>query len=322
MSGAAIRFGTNALARISAKAEQAPPTAGPQRIPLALIDEDPDQPRRHFDEAALRSLADSIALPDTGLLQPITVRHAEGGRYIVVYGARRLRAVRLLGWADIPAIVRDDKAGLAGQVIENRQRQDNTDSELADAIATLTAQRRSNAEIATILALTDPQSVRYYRALAEVRLIPELAEWIDKAPARALYEAHAAWAKAGTAQREAIAAMLAECQDLGVTAARRIIAAAKTPEATAEISPTPEAPPSDPPGMSEHAGPAGQEADTSPVQAADTIAPEPVAAAARPARHRSAAPPGSPPPVPEDERERRVRAWLDSPRRPRPPLTV
>lgn len=319
MSGALKWAGANRLVGLAAKAEQAVPAAGPQPIAVALIDEDPDQPRRHFDPAALRSLADSIALPDTGLLQPITVRHAEGGRYVVVYGARRLRAVRLLGWADIPAIVRDDKAGLAGQVIENRQRQDNTDSELADAIATLTAQKRSNAEIATILALTDPQSVRYYRALAEVRLIPELAEWIDKAPARALYEAHAAWAKAGPAQRDAIAAMLAECQDLSVTAARRIIAAAKAPEATAGMSPAPETPQSEQAAHSEHAEPAGQEADTSPVHAANTIAPEPVAAEARPARHRSAAPPA---PLSEDERERRARAWLDSPQRPRPPLTV
>lgn len=311
MSGAALRFGPNALAGLAAKATQA--AAGPQRIQVALIDEDPGQPRRHFDAAALRSLADSIALPDTGLLQPITVRPAEGGRYVVVYGARRLRAVRMLGWADIPAIVRDDKAGLAGQVIENRQRQDNTDSELADAIATLTAQNRTNAEIATILALTDPQSVRYYRALAEVRLIPELAEWIDKAPARALYEAHAAWTKAGRAQREAIAALLAECQDLSVTAARRIIAAAKTPETETETPAAPETP------QTECAGSAATETNTAPVHAVHTIAPEPVAAVPRPARHRSAAPPSS---LPENERERRVRAWLDSPQRPRPPLTV
>lgn len=321
MSAALNRLaGLNKIANLKANAEHAPTAA--HRIPLVLIDEDPDQPRKHFDDAALRTLADSIAMPDTGLLQPITVRPVDGGRYVVCYGARRLRAVRMLGWADIPAIVRDDKAGIAGQVIENRQRQDNTDSELADAIATLTAQKRSNAEIATILALTDPQSVRYYRALAEVRLIPELAEWIDKAPARALYEAHAAWAKAEQGQRDAIAAMLAECQDLTVTAARRIIAAAKVPDPAAEMPAVSGVSQAEPTVQSECAGSAGQQPDTAPVHAADTIAPKPVAAALRPARHRPAAPSGSPSPLPEDERERRVRAWLDSPQRPRPSLTV
>lgn len=309
-NAASIRFGPSAMDALKAKVAQTPQPAAsvatPQRIPLTLIDEDPDQPRKHFDDAALRTLADSIALPDTGLLQPITVRPVAGGRYVVCYGARRLRAVRLLGWPDIPALVRDDKAGIAGQVIENRQRQDNTDSELAAAIATLTDQGRSNADIATILALSDPQSLKHYRALANVREIPDLARWIDRTDVRALYELHNAWHRDDGALRHALAEALAIADELTVTSARRIVDTAKARVNEAQAAePQPE--------------PAQMEPATPSVHAADTLAPEPDAAPTRPARHRSAASPAT---LPEDERERRVRAWLDSPERPRPPLNV
>lgn len=303
-NAASLRFGPSAMDALKAKVAQTPQPSGgvtaPQRIPLTLIDEDPDQPRKHFDAAALRTLADSIAMPDTGLLQPITVRPVSGGRYVVCYGARRLRAVRLLGWADIPAIVRDDKAGIAGQVIENRQRQDNTDSELAAAIATLTDQGRSNADIATILALPDPQSLKHYRALANVREIPDLARLIDRADVRALYELHNAWHRDDGALRTAIADALAEADELTVTSARRIVAAAKA-------------------RVDEAAEPAQVEASGPSPHGVDTTTPKPDAAPTRPARHCTPAPPAT---LPEDERERRVRAWLDSPQRPRPPLNV
>lgn len=319
-NAASIRFGPSAMDALKAKVAQTPQPAAsvatPQRIPLTLIDEDPDQPRKHFDDAALRTLADSIALPDTGLLQPITVRPVAGGRYVVCYGARRLRAVRLLGWPDIPALVRDDKAGIAGQVIENRQRQDNTDSELAAAIATLTDQGRSNADIATILALSDPQSLKHYRALANVREIPDLARWIDRTDVRALYELHNAWHRDDGALRPAIGEGLAEADELTVTSARRIVNAAQAGVIEAHAAEARAAEP--------QPEPAEVEAGTPSTHAADTPAPEPDPAPTRPARAertRSAAA-ASPAALPEEERERRARAWLDSPQRPRPPLNV
>ncbi len=316
---ASNRFGFSGLDALKAKAAQPARAASDaervQRISLALIDEDPNQPRRHFDEAALRTLADSIARPDTGLQQPVTLRAAPGGRFVITYGARRVRAVRMLGWTEIPAIVRDDEAGIAGQVIENRQRQDNTDSELADAVAILTAQGHGNAEIATVLALTDAQSVRYYRALAEVRRVPELAGWIDRADARALYELHLAWQRDDGAHRPAIAAALGRADEITVTSARRIVAEAKAAAETTAAA-TRDAPPG-PGGVEIEAVTAG---DTPPVQAADTIAPQADAAATRPARRRSA--PAHDDDPAEAERVAKVRAWLDSPRRPRPPLNV
>lgn len=81
------------------------------------------QPRREFDEAGLRELADSIAA--SGLLQPPVVRPAGDG-YELIAGERRWRAVQLLEWERLPVVVRevDDQAALSLALIENLQRDD------------------------------------------------------------------------------------------------------------------------------------------------------------------------------------------------------
>ena len=68
-------------------------------IPLALIDADPDQPRRHFADEALAELAGSLR--QNGQAVPIMVRPV-GERFTVVHGERRRRAARRLGWETIP----------------------------------------------------------------------------------------------------------------------------------------------------------------------------------------------------------------------------
>lgn len=79
------------------------------------------QPRRAFDPEALRELKDSIAA--NGLIQPVIVREADGG-FELVAGERRWRAVKELGWARIPAVVRDvdERTLLTLALIENLQR--------------------------------------------------------------------------------------------------------------------------------------------------------------------------------------------------------
>ena len=81
------------------------------------------QPRRNFDPAALATLADSIKAQ--GLQQPIVARPAGDGRYEIVAGERRWRAVQSLGHKTIQAIVRslDDRAAMAVSLIENMQRE-------------------------------------------------------------------------------------------------------------------------------------------------------------------------------------------------------
>jgi len=81
------------------------------------------QPRRHFDEALLQELADSVSAQ--GLIQPILVRERDGG-YELIAGERRWRAAQLAGLHEIPAIVRDmdDRRVAAVSLIENIQRKD------------------------------------------------------------------------------------------------------------------------------------------------------------------------------------------------------
>lgn len=81
------------------------------------------QPRRHFDDALLQELADSLKAQ--GLIQPILVRERDGG-YELIAGERRWRAAQLAGLHDIPAIVRElpDRDVAAVSLIENIQRKD------------------------------------------------------------------------------------------------------------------------------------------------------------------------------------------------------
>ena len=92
-------------------------------LPIRLIDPNRDQPRRSFDEDALRELAASIEA--VGVIQPIIVAEV-GERYSIIAGERRYRASRMAGLDEIPAIVRnwDDQRRLEAALIENLQRDD------------------------------------------------------------------------------------------------------------------------------------------------------------------------------------------------------
>jgi ParB family transcriptional regulator, chromosome partitioning protein len=118
------------------------------RIPVDSVDASPYQPRRRFDEEKLEELAASIR--QHGVIQPIVVR-ATGSRFELVAGERRLRAVRRLGLAEVPAIVRtftDDQA-LEAALVENLQREDISVVEEARAYHRLAGEfHYSQAEIA------------------------------------------------------------------------------------------------------------------------------------------------------------------------------
>lgn len=94
----------------------------PLSLPIADIDEDPAQPRHEFDDASLAELADTIR--QRGVRQPISVRRhpAQPDRWMLNFGARRLRASKLAGKSEIPAFV-DETADDYDQVIENEQRE-------------------------------------------------------------------------------------------------------------------------------------------------------------------------------------------------------
>jgi len=93
-------------------------------LPLDLIRKNPHQPRKIFDDRALYELSESIK--QYGVIQPVTVRCAEGHAYELVAGERRLRAARLAGLTKIPAVIvnMDDRDSAVIAVIENLQRED------------------------------------------------------------------------------------------------------------------------------------------------------------------------------------------------------
>jgi ParB family chromosome partitioning protein len=97
---------------------------GIHRFRLDLIDPDPTQPRREFDEADLERLAQSIR--KQGILQPLLLRRV-GERFTLIAGERRWRAAQLAGEVDVPAMLRDDltpEAILDAQLVENLERSD------------------------------------------------------------------------------------------------------------------------------------------------------------------------------------------------------
>jgi ParB family chromosome partitioning protein len=112
-------------------------TEGLRDLPLELVQPNPAQPRRRFDESRLLDLAHSIS--SRGVLQPIVVRPLAGGRYELVAGERRLRAAQIAELGTIPAIVRaaDDSERLELALAENMAREDLNPVEEARACATL-----------------------------------------------------------------------------------------------------------------------------------------------------------------------------------------
>lgn len=88
------------------------------------IEPNPKQPRKNFDQEALRTLADSIS--EVGVLSPILVREKENGLYEIIAGERRWRASKLAGKKKIPAIVKnyETKEVMEIALIENLQRED------------------------------------------------------------------------------------------------------------------------------------------------------------------------------------------------------
>ena len=101
------------------------------QIPVDQIEANPYQPRTHFDQEALRELAESIRIQ--GIIQPVTVRQTGTNAYQLISGERRLQASKLAGLETIPAYIRkaDDQQMLEMALIENIQRENLNAIEIA-----------------------------------------------------------------------------------------------------------------------------------------------------------------------------------------------
>ncbi|ADO76095.1 ParB/RepB/Spo0J family partition protein [Stigmatella aurantiaca] len=122
----ALGRGLSALIPQAAPAPAASPEAakaGVLKLPIESIHRDTAQPRRHFDEAKLAELTESIKAQ--GLLQPVLVRK-DGQGYKLIAGERRWRAAQAAGLHELPAIVREVTEGQAFELalVENLQRSD------------------------------------------------------------------------------------------------------------------------------------------------------------------------------------------------------
>jgi ParB family chromosome partitioning protein len=108
-----------------------------REVPVDLIEPNPQQPRRSFEEEPLVALADSLR--HRGVLQPVLVRPVPGGTYELIAGERRWRAAQLAGLETVPALVRphDDAESLELALIENMAREDLNPLEEARAVAAL-----------------------------------------------------------------------------------------------------------------------------------------------------------------------------------------
>ena len=138
-----------------------------QEIPLDEIRPNPYQPRKTFDDSALRELADSIIL--NGVFQPVILRKSSVKGYEIIAGERRVRASRLAGKETIPAIVRDfdETAMIEVAILENLQREDLTPLEEAEGYQTLMNKLKlTQAEVAKRLGKSRPYIANHLRLLS------------------------------------------------------------------------------------------------------------------------------------------------------------
>ena len=153
-------------------------------ILLSLIDPDPSQPRKTFDEGALDELAQSMAA--NGLAVAVLVRPA-GDRYLLVHGERRWRAAGRLGWAAIPAEVRDVAPEQARwlALVENIQRADLSPIEEAGAYQAALSEGLTQTELGKRIGKSQSYIAQKLRLLT---LPAPLQVYLDR---RALSEGHA-----------------------------------------------------------------------------------------------------------------------------------
>jgi len=123
LGGTDLPISTESLLRVSSDANS--------MIRLDSIEANNEQPRKDFDERSLQELA--LSIKSFGIIQPVTVRPIQNGKYQIISGERRYRASLLAGLHDIPAFVRtvDEINALQMALVENIQREDLNAMEIA-----------------------------------------------------------------------------------------------------------------------------------------------------------------------------------------------
>lgn len=123
--------GLDAIFGTTNPTQQSKPMAEMAEVAISDIEPNPLQPRRDFDEESLSELSASIS--QLGVIQPITLKRRDDGKYIIISGERRWRASQMAGLETLPAYIREveDEDLHAMALVENIQRQDLNAIEIA-----------------------------------------------------------------------------------------------------------------------------------------------------------------------------------------------
>ena len=149
---------------------------GVVELDITSVYPNPNQPRKAFDQAALRELADSIV--KHGVIQPIIVNKEPGG-YMIIAGERRYRACKMANMEKIPAIIKNYSERQIKEIslIENLQREDLNPIEAAYAMrALMTDYGLSQEELADRIGKSRPAIANTLRLL---NLMPEVIKMVE-----------------------------------------------------------------------------------------------------------------------------------------------
>ncbi len=140
----------------------------PLMVPVNLLDHNPDQPRRHFNEKELISLGQSIKAK--GVIEPLVVTKKDDGRYEIIAGERRLRAAKLVELNEVPVIIREKYEDPADRLVlallENLCREDLNPIEEAESFSRLEKEfGRTHQEIAAMSGRERPTITNSVRLL-------------------------------------------------------------------------------------------------------------------------------------------------------------
>ena len=203
-----------------------------EQLALTAIEPNRFQPRQVFDEHAIAELAETIRAH--GLLQPIVVREYETGKYEIIAGERRFRAVTSLNWETIPAIVEkmDDHETASLALIENLQREELSAVEEAQAYQQL-------------MALNDVTQTQLAKGVGKsqsavankLRLLKLSQPVLDAISAKKISERHGRALLPLNADQQRHVLMQIEDRDMNVKATERLVS-----ELTTEKPVTPQRP--------------------------------------------------------------------------------
>ena len=189
------------------------------------------QPRKNFDGYELKTLADSISV--SGIIQPLTVRKGENGKYILISGERRLRAAKIAGLRRIPCVLHrtDETTSALYALTENMQRADLNFFEEAEAIQRLiTDFGLTQSEVAVRLGMATSTISNKLRLL---KLSPEIQNRLSAAN---LTERHArALLRLPAEQRDTVLDKII-AEGLGLYQTEELINNILNPDETKEIS--------------------------------------------------------------------------------------